>query len=78
MTSDVTRRRPRRRHEMAPLRSETYWTNRVQAAGGDPKLLADIERERLWSAVASLSDESAKAQWWAELRELLRNLRYRV
>ena len=70
--------RPRRRHELAPLRSETYWTERTQAAAGDPKLLADIERERLWSAISDIRDDSARARWWAELREILRSVRYRV
>ena len=44
-------------------RKRGYWAERYRKANGDPKLLADIEREKLWASIRELPINQQRQQW---------------
>jgi hypothetical protein len=68
--------RKRTRAELQQLRSEMFWSQRRQGAKGDPKQLADFERERTWALIRRIKDSAEQARKWAEMEELIRSFRH--
>lgn len=51
------------RAQAAQARKRGYWQKRYQDANGDPKLLADIAREKLWASIRELPLNQQKQAW---------------